>query len=513
MTFATSKFQNCIQRHEACNKARSSGWVPSRLIRLDNAVKDGTVSLVSRDTNPDQYCTLSHRWGRANCLKLTKSTLGLLKHGIWVSRLPRTFRDAFLVARKLGIRYIWVDSLCIIQDDPDDWLAEASEMHQVYSNSLCNINATRSMDSTGGLFTSRDVSIFEPCDVEIPWFDGGGTFRVMNFGAWNTQVLEAPLNTRAWVVQEHFLAPRHLHFGSTQIFWECVETTVAEQFPEKIPEAIQLTGQSSRRQLHGFDTAVDSAARAQQLRSAWVEIVRRYTSCQLSHWSDRVIAFAGIAHRYERILGDKCEGGIWRQDIERDLLWHVEGCRKGDGTPSEHPKTYRAPSFSWMCLEGKILASSDDKTRKPLVEVVSMTIDESRGMIMSGSLRLKGMLRTLRLYRPGGSLWGMWTPKFRYGKPELGWAISTVSSALMDTEGNYSDTYYSILISEAYMTNWTAGLILRETGRAKGEFTRIGLLQCTGEDKELIRYEYGGEESYPCEEYDSVEKRHTICIV
>lgn len=80
---------------------------------------------------------------------------------------------------------MWIDSLCIIQDDLDDWLSEASQLHLVYSNSLYSMNATCSKDPSGDLSTARDTALSEPCEVEIPC--------VMDFRTWDTQVLETPL--------------------------------------------------------------------------------------------------------------------------------------------------------------------------------------------------------------------------------------------------------------------------------------------------------------------------------
>lgn len=435
------------------------------------------------------------------------------RSGVRTADLPKTFLDSFIVSQQLGVRYIWIDSLCIIQDDPDDWLNEASQMNKVYSNSVCNICATGSKDSSQGLFTTRDTNWFQPCDVEIPWMDGGGSFRLLDPTMWTTEVTEAPLNMRAWVIQEHLLAPRHLHFGTSQVFWECLHTTAAEQFPEVLPAAIAVEGKSSRHRLQRFESLPQDEKRASSLRSDWAQIVKSYTMAKLSHAEDKIMAFSGISERFESILHDTCVAGIWNGFPERDLLWHVDDCCQGDGTPSVRPAPYRAPSFSWMSVDGAISGLGEDiETKDLLARVLSLDI-ESRGFRATGSVRLKGLLKPLKLCRSETATGVIWIPRFQRGKEHLGWALSPSSTIFMDTDQGYDDTYFCMLISTVFLTSFFTGLVLRETGNAKGEFARIGFLQCMGEDRILLRTHHDGEHAYPCESYDTVEKRHIISIV
>lgn len=148
------------------------------------------------------------------------------------------------------------------------------------------------------------------------------------------------------MIQEHLLAPRHIHFGTTQVFWECLHNTAAEQFPHGLPGEIIIRAQSSRRHLQRLESLPQDAKRASAIRSDFVNVVKSYTMAKLSHSGDKPIAFAGVARRFESMLDDTCVAGIWRGYPERDLLWHLEYCRQGDGTSSMRPEKYRAPSFS-----------------------------------------------------------------------------------------------------------------------------------------------------------------------
>ena len=124
---------------------------------LDLTSPDSTTKLIETSvaTPKGPYVTLSHCWGTEGViLKTTKSNLEAFKHQL-PDTLPKTFSHAIAATRKLGVGYLWIDSLCIIQDDRGDWELESAQMHQVYQNALCNLAATSSSDGQGGLFFDR----------------------------------------------------------------------------------------------------------------------------------------------------------------------------------------------------------------------------------------------------------------------------------------------------------------------------------------------------------------------
>lgn len=118
-----------------------------------------------------------------------------LCHGIEENNLPRTFKDAVQITRRLGVRYLWLDSLCIVQDDPHDWARESAVMGEVYRNGLFNISATGARDSTQGT-----------------------SWGVIRAEFWNDNVERAALNRQGWVLQERILSRRVLHFSKEQVF-------------------------------------------------------------------------------------------------------------------------------------------------------------------------------------------------------------------------------------------------------------------------------------------------------
>jgi hypothetical protein len=203
------------------------------------------------------YVTLSHCWGNAEFIRLTDDKFVEFQQGISMEKLPKTFREAIDFARRLSkdVRYIWIDSLCIIQQNREDWLAESARMYQIYNSSYCNISATRASNSEMGLYSERQSHILWEDDVNlnvegIPGHNvgpvHGQTFglrgkesiqrcRVLDLSFWERNVDEAPVNRRGWVLQERLMAPRVLHFCDGQIAWECRETVEAESSRGDLP--------------------------------------------------------------------------------------------------------------------------------------------------------------------------------------------------------------------------------------------------------------------------------------
>ena len=151
---------NCDARHDKCRSSRNTNWLPTRLINVGD--DDDNIRLCLSTSLPagTQYISLSHCWGKNQILRCLTTNIDQLMHSVPFSSLSNTFRDAMHITRRLGskfnISHVWIDSLCIVQDSPDDWLGEASRMGNVYANAWCNIAATASTDGSGGCFRIRD---------------------------------------------------------------------------------------------------------------------------------------------------------------------------------------------------------------------------------------------------------------------------------------------------------------------------------------------------------------------
>jgi Heterokaryon incompatibility protein (HET) len=117
--------------------------------------------------------------------------------GFSIEDMPLTFQNAVVIARKLSVDYIWIDSLCIRQDDPLDWEVEVKKMVGVYSGSYCNIAATAASNAYMGLFCqSDDRWMAEPCFVKV----GLRESLIVPDGYWAKEMDSQPLMQRGWIV-------------------------------------------------------------------------------------------------------------------------------------------------------------------------------------------------------------------------------------------------------------------------------------------------------------------------
>jgi hypothetical protein len=186
------------------------------------------LHITNSDSHMSPYAAVSHCWGGVqNVKQLREANLHSMTHGIDLNELPWTFRHAITVTRRIGLQYLWIDSLCIIQDSLEDWTRESSKMGEVYKNCLVNISATAAPNGGTGCFFPRNPARARTCRVVIERAAKGKmiaksrTFDLVPRHMWNDSIYKEPLAERGWVVQEQFLAPRIIHFSRYQIFWEC----------------------------------------------------------------------------------------------------------------------------------------------------------------------------------------------------------------------------------------------------------------------------------------------------
>ena len=390
--------QRCGTHHNLCNQNRSnSAWYPTRLLDLGAESDTVYLRLTSQNLPQSAYMTLSHRWGDANMIQTTSTNIGKMLGGISVQRLPKTFKDAIEVCKRFGIRYLWIDSLCIVQDVTADWIAESATMGDVYTNSYCNISATAVSSSNEGLFLPRNERIIHPHSLQYGWAGRSPEpYVIVEEQFWNERIREAPLNARAWVVQERYLAPKTLHFGIDQVLWECLEQDVCEAFPNGLPSLVSESNLTKFKLRDGEinDALLKSSSRFRVCGHGdyqlWTQLLAFYTSCDLTNKSDKLIALSGLAKLFQNKLEDTYHAGLWRKTLERDLLWCV------DDTRPARPEEYRAPSWSWAALDSKILLLSTCEPSTPIVTILDIQTfpvsDDSMGQIRGGYIHLRGRL-------------------------------------------------------------------------------------------------------------------------
>jgi hypothetical protein len=142
--------------HASCTVGMTS-QVPTRVIDVGEAALHEPIKLYASNGECVPYICLSHCWGDIQPLKTLLSTVENYRNAIESKSLLRTFRHAVSITRSLGIRYLWIDAICIIQDSEEDWAAEASKMASIYRNSYLTIAATWAPSSAHGCFNSHDA--------------------------------------------------------------------------------------------------------------------------------------------------------------------------------------------------------------------------------------------------------------------------------------------------------------------------------------------------------------------
>jgi hypothetical protein len=349
------------------------------------------------------YATLSHRWGDKQPIKLEASTLEIFQDGLKLSNLPKTFRECVMVTQQLGIRYLWIDSLCIIQPvegDSSDWDAESATMGDVYQHSTINIAATAAKDCEDGLFRERDPAdiLEETIELAESWCPDvkGGKYTLNNSNLWKDELESSPLLQRGWVFQERILAKRMLHFGQSQICWECGELRASETFPNgRVNNArdVDENLKTMLTRLEHYKKTTDFIDQGYYHR-VWMHTVSEYSRCKTAEEKDKLVALSGLASKIAAFLYrlDTYHAGHWLQSLPHSLLWfrivpassRIKAARRTD--------TFRAPSWSWASMDGQIQSHPDFYSGHDLVEIIeaSTTPANQFGQVKESRILLFG---------------------------------------------------------------------------------------------------------------------------
>jgi hypothetical protein len=404
-------FTDCINDHTTCQNISKTSWFPTRVLDLSSGDEIVNIKLHERSRGPpyEPYMTLSYQWGSSEVTSptLTRETLASLRKSIEFSTLPKVIQDAIHLTKRFKVRYLWIDRLCIIQNDDEDWSRESATMHQVYASSIMSIAASDADTPQKGCFFTRNPLIVQPWKTTIPIrrgvyintdetgvsisvrqglerseefviIPGMGTFgdlgRENPYGSWRGVLQQSSLYRRGWVLQESILAPRVLHCSQRQFYWECPHTVCCETFLGGIPKNRRVFDDFSdlRRELAvpGSDSPIVSKRQASDGRNRqqdssfhdgkprlshrqWLDVVQMYTRCKLSFGKDKLIAISGIASAIAPALG-KYVAGLWEEHLIFDLLWSVDyplSLIMDEVSPSRPDCGYIAPSWSWASVD------------------------------------------------------------------------------------------------------------------------------------------------------------------
>jgi len=411
------------------------GFLPSRLIdvglperpliriRLCKEIEHEYRTAQSRAINPDcRYIAFSHCWGKPKFATLTKANVSEFRKSIPTDILAQTFQDAIVTTRALGLRFVWIDSLCIIQDSNEDWQREAASMKDIYTNAYFVLAAAKAWDSSETFFADQNPLAMTPCLLATRASkasissQGHGqrsfgciyAYPLPRYWPFAEATLElCKLKSRAWCYQELALAQRIVYFADHQVILECKDkckkTVYQVQwknmnvfnsypyliFPEPFGPVFKMAGKMvadtyrasalprwlrswSRTQPRNVSTSTPARHEPSHkavatyealpqvlLKQQWWSEVFKYSSCLLTMEKDKLQALAGIAARYQAQVN--------AQDLDCEYLaglWQSPFLVTGllwyvsQGHQNVRSEQYRAPSWSWASVDGTIMNNS-----------------------------------------------------------------------------------------------------------------------------------------------------------
>ncbi|KAI0127336.1 heterokaryon incompatibility protein-domain-containing protein [Xylariales sp. AK1849] len=320
-----------------------SPYVPSRLLRIED--NGHRVQLSSPRPIRIEFACLSHCWGLTQPLMLNHHTYEKLWNGCSTSELPRSFQDSIWLTHQLGIHYLWIDSLCILQDDVRDWVRESAHMGKIYQNATITLAASQANNSSEGFLERKVQRVYTPAHIYV----GGIQSQVLLFPiplklagnpARLVEMEGEPLTDRGWAMQERYMARRTIHFTQDQVLLEGESKLLTEESGFTMGLPTQFTLSASTRESH-----------------AWTQVVERYSRRKLVREEDKLPAMAGIAAYFSSLPEDETSkqenrylAGLWSTDLVKNLCWRVAY----GGALGARPTEYRAPTWSWVSIDGPI---------------------------------------------------------------------------------------------------------------------------------------------------------------
>lgn len=382
---AVSWLRSCSSTHEMCSFSVQS--LPMRVLEIFGTSR---VRLHESSGQVAPYLCLSHCWGKNEFIKTTTLSIDRYRSEIPWSELPQTFKDALTFVSALGYKYLWIDSLCIVQDDREDWQREGSKMSEIFSNAHLTIAATSSSHASSGCFRSS----FEHQVIRYIYPDANGVEseiyvrNKIDHARWADGYL--PLHGRAWAFQERLLSQRVIHFAEHELIWEC-KTNVDCECAMVDSDARLLSSIDLRKFLLDSQDLAKCHMVDRRDHDPWYDLVEQYTRQSLSIQSDIFPALQGISKRFQRHRNSIFLAGLWESSIINDLLWR-SNCV--DEQKRTRPEQWRAPSWSWASVLGPVDWLTRGHVFTELATYIKGTTArasaESYGEITFGMITLKG---------------------------------------------------------------------------------------------------------------------------
>ncbi|KAF1984229.1 CNVH-domain-containing protein [Aulographum hederae CBS 113979] len=428
---AQTWISTCVKSHPKCASRvenHKTTLLPRRILDL-GADLSGPVKVLTTNGERGQYACLSHCWGKTKNITLSNGNKEDLSRKVPWKEMPKTYTDAIKFCRKLGIRYLWIDALCIIQDSAEDWLDESGKMGSYYGNCHVTLAATTAPDHDGGCEVYGPPQKYSGTGLDgLPYcvFIRPKTAHIYNQKA-DHHADRFPLLTRAWVYQERRLSSRVLHFCGEEMFFECTQSIACECDPPKGMQDYDSWTKAREAHYVTHQDLSDLKDEKEKIEHEWHSFVRAYSRLSITFASDRLPALSGLAkltrerRDSSRIPAGRYLAGLWEGTLINDMTWCVgknlarwrkvgnsrqTGPNKGDPAlrPASNPRPeeYVAPSWSWASVLDAVEYAPfgyDYFLCQVLDAQTELKDSEPTGRVIGGTIVMRGKLQQTRWER------------------------------------------------------------------------------------------------------------------
>ncbi|KAL7966585.1 heterokaryon incompatibility domain-containing protein [Trichoderma sp. SZMC 28014] len=406
----------CLANHDEC-PAHLPTDLPTRLIEVSRLGDPESARLCETRGQKGHYCALSYCWGGDQVLKTLRERYDRYQKELPYDQLPQTIKDAFQVTRSMGLKYIWIDAFCIIQDSDEDKQAEMAKMMGIYQKTQFTISVASASAATQGFLQTdyHDPSIgafYHPLRVKedimgsVIISEGSSSFA-------SVSAHQQPINTRGWTLQEALLTPRLLIFTNMHMVWKC-QTGYQPDFHATSRDSRERREEDSPwrfwstlcgylftplkelDELAGLETPQTGKAfnALGGTYTTWHYILNKYSTRQLTVESDRLPAISAIAQAFAAHFKTEYYAGLWGRFLVHDLMWE-------NWLSNPNATKSGAPSWSWATMKGELHydRGNTDYARAEVVSCKTTPVSDENpfGAVTGGELVIRGHVNKLWL--------------------------------------------------------------------------------------------------------------------
>lgn len=406
-TLARCWVAQCLQHHKECPKY-TLDFMPRMVLKVARTASDYRV-ILHYPSATEPYTALSYCWGGDQPQKTTKDRIRSGNFVLDWALLPESIKDAVKVTIGLGYSCLWVDSLCIVQDDDSDKAKQIALMPQIYSKAVATISASKAERAVDGFLQDINLESTAGLVVRLPIRGPdsqtlGTVFLVETRNPGGAE----PIEHRGWTLQERYLSPRVLDYARNQLSWSCTTSREQQGYCDgwRAGTRDDYSGRSLSINFYRTHTTRITPNGCHEALSDWHGIVQTYTRRRLTLPTDRILAVSGIAERFSSALQGRYFAGHWDEALPYDLLWSIEPGTLRHTRPAE----YQAPSWSWAAVSGSVTFRyaaaahpSEYPAPKPVVFDLAVhteleEVEAPFGAVKSGYVRGRGRMRPARWF-------------------------------------------------------------------------------------------------------------------